>query len=140
MDEITHRIAVASDDLTGLDAGVGQHFGRCRAYTLVEIADDRITRTDVVENPFLAGHGPGQVPTFIRDTGAQVLLAGGIGGRAIAAFQEFGIQVSAGHSASVREAVEAWMAGSARGAEPCAGHGPGHGQDHHHGHGCGGGA
>lgn len=147
MDESTLRIAVASEDLTGLTAGVGQHFGRCPAYTLVDVAEDGITRTESIENPYLAGHGPGEVPTFIRDMGAQVLLTGGIGGRAIAAFQEYGIQVSAGHTASVADAVEAWLAGDAAGPQPCTGHGHKHGHERQHGNhhrhgpgqGCGGG-
>ncbi len=138
MDAPTTRIAVTSEDLRGLDAQVGQHFGRCPAYTLVEVAGDGTLRANAIENPHAAGHGPGQVPAFIHDQGADVLLTGGIGGRAIAALRTYGIQVSAGHDASVREAVEAWLAGRGGKAEACAGHGPSH--DHEHGHDCGRGA
>ena len=130
------RLAIASEDHSGLDGRVGQHFGRCAAYTLVDVQDGQIGATEVLENPFVSGHAPGDVPSFIAGTKASVMLTGGIGHRAIAFFDQHGIQVSAGHTGTIAEAVGSWIAGTAGGPASCGGHGPGHGEhDHDHGDG-----
>ena len=49
----TVRLAVTSEDHTGLEARVGQHFGRCPAYTLVDVEAGRIGTARVVANPFV---------------------------------------------------------------------------------------
>lgn len=126
------RIAIASEDQTGLEARVGQHFGRCPAYTLVDVAGGEVTSFEVLANPFVQGHGPGDVPAFIAGTRAQVMLTGGIGHRAIAFFGQHGIEVSAGHTGTVEEAVAAWIGGTAGGPASCGGHGHGHDHDHSH--------
>jgi len=133
------RLAIASEDHAGLQGRVGQHFGRCAAYTLVDVEDGKVGATKVLANPFLSGHAPGDVPSFIAGADANVLLTGGIGHRAIAFFDQHGIQVSAGHTGTVAEAVDSWIAGTAGGPASCGGHGPGHGEhEHEHGHGgCG---
>ena len=125
-------LAVVSADREGLDGLVGQHFGRCPAYTLVELDASRVVSTKVVDNPFVSGHQPGDVPGFIAGLGADVLLAGGIGGRAIQFFEDLGVRVSSGHAGTVRDAVAGWITGSAGGAEPCKhpDHEEGHGHDH----------
>jgi predicted Fe-Mo cluster-binding NifX family protein len=130
------RIAVASEDGTGLDSRVGQHFGRCPMYTLVDVADGRVEATKTIPNPHAGSHIPGDVPRFIASTRAQVLLTGGIGHRALSYFEEFGIQVSGGHAGSVAEAVTSWLQGTAGGAQPCKGHDGEH-DHHHHDAGCG---
>jgi predicted Fe-Mo cluster-binding NifX family protein len=131
----TVRLAVTSEDTAGLEARVGQHFGRCPAYTLVDVEGGRIGTAQVVANPFVGGHAPGDVPSFIAGTDAQVLLTGGIGQRAISFFDAHGIEVSAGHSGTVSEAVDAWLAGTAGGPAACGGHDH---ADEGHGHGgCG---
>ena len=119
MTAATLRVAVVSADGTGLDGLVGQHFGRCAAYTVVDLDDTDVVSTNVVENPFAQGHQPGEVPAFIASLGAEVLLAGGIGQRAIQFFDQYDVRVSSGHSGTVREAVTHWIAGRAEGAEPC---------------------
>jgi predicted Fe-Mo cluster-binding NifX family protein len=126
------RIAVTSDDAGGLDARVGAHFGRCAHYTFVDVEDGRVVEVRAIDNPFAGGHQPGQVPAFIASQEAHVLLTGGIGRRAIDFFEQLGIAVGAGNTGStVRQAVEAWMAGGAGGIEPCTGHEGGH-QDQDH--------
>ena len=143
MTSIKFRLAVTSADHDGLEGRVGGHFGRCPAFTLVDVEEGRIDSTRVVENPFIHGHAPGEVPEFIAGQQAAVLLTGGIGHRAIAFFDQHGIQVSSGHEGTVVEAVEAWMKGLAGGPESCGGHhehgdGDPSGRGHQHGHeGCG---
>ena len=47
------------------------------------------------------------------------MLAGGMGRRAVAFFEEFGIQAVTGASGTVRHALEQYLGGKLQGAEPC---------------------
>ena len=114
------RIALATDDNHGLDAVLSYHFGRCPYYTLVDVEDKEIKDVKSVSNPFFGSHGnPGEVPSFIRSQGADVIIAGGMGGRAISFFREFGMETVTGASGKVKDAVEAYLGKKIQGAEPC---------------------
>jgi len=116
----TRKIAVACEDDRGLDGQVSGHFGRCPAYTVVEIQGDRIAGARVEKNPHFGNHQPGTMPTFVRGLGADVVVAGGMGPRAIDMFHEFGIEVVTGAVGNVRRVVEAYLRGELRGIVPCA--------------------
>ena len=113
------RVAVSADDSNGLDSVVSPHFGRCPYYILVDLDDREVKQVNVVANPNYGRHAPGTVPTFIQNQGADVMLAGGMGRRAIALFQQYGIQAVTGASGTVRHALEQYLGGQLRGAEPC---------------------
>lgn len=115
----TKRIAVSADDSNGLDSVVSPHFGRCPYYILVDLDDQEVKQVNAVANPNYGRHAPGTVPTFIQDQGADVMLAGGMGRRAIALFQQYGIQPATGAAGSVRHALEQYLGGELQGAEPC---------------------
>jgi predicted Fe-Mo cluster-binding NifX family protein len=115
-----HCIAVASQDNSGLHGAVSEHFGRCAYFTLAEVKQDRITSIRVVDNPHARQHAPGQVPAFIHEQGATVLLTGGLGIRAAAAFERVGIQVATGAAGTVQEAIQAYLAGKLQEVSPCA--------------------
>ncbi len=123
------RIAIAADDRRGLEGAVSAHFGRCPAFVLVEADGDRIVSHQVVDNPHFAAHTPGAVPAFIASTGANVIIAGGMGPRAVAMFNQSGIEVATGASGRVGDALDAWMKGHLQGIVPCA---------HDHADSCGG--
>jgi predicted Fe-Mo cluster-binding NifX family protein len=59
------------------------------------------------------------VPGFIQSQGADVMLAGGMGRRAIGFFQQYGIQAVTGASGTVRHALEQYLGGALQGAAPC---------------------
>jgi predicted Fe-Mo cluster-binding NifX family protein len=112
-------IAIASEDDRGLNATVAAHFGRCPYYTLVEAEQNEVKETKVVNNPFYAHHVPGQVPVFIRSKGVDVMMAGGMGPRAIALFEQYGIEVVTGAEGSVDDVVRGFLSGDLSGTEPC---------------------
>ncbi len=113
------RVAVSADNSNGLDSVVSPHFGRCPYYILVDLDDREVKQVNAVANPNYGRHAPGTVPTFIQNQGADVMLAGGMGRRAIALFQQYGIQAVTGASGTVRHALEQYLGGQLRGAEPC---------------------
>ncbi len=115
------RIAVAAEDDRGLESNVSAHFGRCPYYTMVEVEGDKISLSYKVENPFYGAHGnQGQVPAFIRDQGASVIISGGMGQRAVGFFNEFGIEAVTGAAGKIKDVIEAYLSGNLKGYEPCA--------------------
>lgn len=117
--EGTMRIAVSADDRAGLDGVVSPHFGRCPSFVLVDVDGCEVRQVKVVENPYYGRHQPGQVPKFINEQDADVMLTGGMGRRAITFFEEFGIEAVTGASGSVRRSLEQYLGGALDGAQPC---------------------
>ncbi|MCD6082853.1 dinitrogenase iron-molybdenum cofactor [Candidatus Aerophobetes bacterium] len=110
---MTKKIAVASNDHMGLNSQVSAHFGRCPYYTLVEVEDDEIKRIAIVENPYYSSHGqPGQAPNFIKQQGAEVIIAGGMGPRAIEFFNQLGIEVVTEAGGRVADVVDSYLRGN----------------------------
>lgn len=113
------RVAVSADESNGLESVVSPHFGRCPYYILVDLDGQEISQITVTENPAYGKHQPGQVPGFIKSQGADVMLAGGMGRRAIGFFQQYGIQAVTGATGTVRRALAQYLGGALREAEPC---------------------
>jgi predicted Fe-Mo cluster-binding NifX family protein len=124
------RIAISADDKNDLDSKVSQHFGRCPYYVLVDMEDDQVQAVQVVENPHYQHHQPGMVPGFIRGHNVNVMLCGGMGRRAIGFFQQYGIETATGATGTARNALESYLGGELRGAEPCQ-ESVDHSHDHH---------
>jgi len=129
------RIAVSADTNQGLESQVAHHFGRCPFFALVEVEDNKIKSVSVIDNPFYAGHEVGQVPSFINEQKVDVMLSGGMGGRAIQFFSQFDIEPATGAAGTVENAVNSYLEGKIKGASSCAeseAHGHGNDHDHHH--------
>ena len=57
---------------------------------------------------------------FIRDLGTNVIIAGGMGPKAIEMFHGFGIDVATGATGAVTTVLGSYLRGEHRGVEPCA--------------------
>jgi predicted Fe-Mo cluster-binding NifX family protein len=86
---------------------------------LVDLEGREVKEVEAVSNPYYSRHEPGQVPGFIHSQGVDVMLTGGMGRRAIAFFQQYGIQAVTGAVGTVRRSVEHYLRGQLQGAEPC---------------------
>ena len=122
------RIAVSADNKNGLDSVVSPHFGRCPHFVLVDLDNHDVNDVREVDNPYYGHHQPGQVPALINSLGANVMLTGGMGGRAIMFFEQFGIEGVTGAYGTVRQSVERYLGGQLKGAAPCK-------ESEEHGHG-----
>jgi len=122
------RIAVSADNKNGLDSVVSPHFGRCPHFVLVDLEGQQVTEVQEVDNPYYGNHQPGQVPALIASLGANVMLTGGMGGRAIIFFQQYGIEGVTGAYGTVRQSIQAYLGGQLSGAAPCK-------ESQEHGHG-----
>ncbi len=116
---MSKRIAISVLSDAGLEATVSPHFGRCPYFTLVDVEGHTVLHVDAVVNPFYARHQPGQVPGFIQSLGAQVMLSGGMGGRAVEYFRQLGIEAVTGAAGTARETLKRYLGGELDGAEAC---------------------
>lgn len=90
MEEHTMRIAIP------LAAGqLCLHFGHCEQFALVDVDvhSKTITNQTRITPP---PHEPGLLPRWLHEQGATTIIAGGMGGRAMALFAENGITVVTG--------------------------------------------
>ena len=124
----TIRIAVATDN-----GAVARHFGRCPEYTIFEVRDGKVVRRTVVSNP---GHEPGFLPRFLGEMGISAILAGGMGPRAQALFEQQGIRAVVGLEGPVDRAVETYLRGVLPDGDNACQHlyEPGRPHCHHDGH------
>ena len=127
------RIAVTYDN-----GQVFQHFGHTEMFKIYEVEDDNVVSSEVIESN---GVGHGALAGLLSDNTIDALICGGIGGGAMAALEEAGIEVCAGAEGDTDAVVEAYLKGelTSTGVN-CDHHGEGHTcGDHGEGHSCGGG-
>ena len=105
-------IAIPSELPGGLDAAVGQHFGHCDIYTIVEAKGEEIISVSTLPNvPHQQGGCMAPV-NHLATNGVNVLIAGGMGMRPLMGFQQVGVKVFMGANApSVGHAVQAFLLG-----------------------------
>lgn len=87
------------------------HFGHCRHFALVDVEpnENSILETNLVEAP---PHEPGVLPAWLAEKGAELILAGGMGSRAIQLFRDQGIEVIVGApKLDPQTLVMAWLTG-----------------------------
>jgi predicted Fe-Mo cluster-binding NifX family protein len=113
------KIAITAENNNGLEGKVAQHFGHAPYFILVDVENGQVTATQSVANPFVNGHAPGQIPGFIQQQNADVMLSGGMGGRAIQFFEQAGIKAATGASGTIRQALESYLGGKLSEAAPC---------------------
>ena len=126
------RIAVTYEN-----GEVFQHFGHTEQFKVYEVQDGKIVSSRVIGSD---GAGHGALASLLAEKQIDVLICGGIGGGAVAALNEQGVELVAGASGSADAAVEAYLRGEleSTGAN-CSHHGEGHTcGDHHDAGGCGG--
>jgi predicted Fe-Mo cluster-binding NifX family protein len=113
------KIALACENNEGLNGQISQHFGRCPSYIIVDVEGEEIKKADVISNPYYDNHVPGMVPKFISEQGVNVMIAGGMGPRAIDMFSNFGIEVVTGAIGNAGNVLKAYLQGEISGVEPC---------------------
>jgi predicted Fe-Mo cluster-binding NifX family protein len=123
------KIAISTETNQGAESKIAHHFGRCPYFALAELNDENITSLELIDNPFFESHQPGQVPEFINNQSAKVMISGGMGRRALEFFAQYGINVKTGASGTVGTVIESYIAGDLKDGASCA-----HSESHDHGH------
>ena len=118
------KIAVTYDN-----GNIFQHFGRTEYFKVYEIEDNKIIDSRVIGSD---GVGHGALAGLLADQDIKVLICGGLGGGALNALRNAGIEVCAGAAGDADTAVEMYLRGELVDS--------GANCDHHHhgnGHECG---
>jgi predicted Fe-Mo cluster-binding NifX family protein len=80
------------------------HFGHCEEFALIDA--DRESKT-ITSTQTLAAppHEPGLLPRWLAEKGAEMIIAGGMGGRAQGLFQQQNIRVVVGAPSDTPTAI-----------------------------------
>ena len=98
------------------------HFGHCDVFTFFTI-DPSTKSVTAQENLTPPPHEPGVLPRWIKEQGATVVLAGGMGKRAQDIFSQHGVTVITGvQELDPLSAVKAYLAGSLQTGANCCDH------------------
>jgi len=91
------------------DGKLCQHFGHCDVFTIISTRSGQvIDKKEVVPPP----HEPGVLPAWLHEQGVDVIIAGGMGGRAQQLFAQNNIQVVVGAALDTPDAlVKEFLAG-----------------------------
>ncbi|MCL5097535.1 MAG: NifB/NifX family molybdenum-iron cluster-binding protein [Candidatus Omnitrophica bacterium] len=94
-----HTLKIAIPLSGGL---LSEHFGHCDQFALVEANPDTktILNTVLVTPP---PHEPGLLPRWLQQQGVQLIIAGGMGQRALNLFAQNGITVRSGRPGGAAE-------------------------------------
>jgi predicted Fe-Mo cluster-binding NifX family protein len=95
------KIAISTDG-----GYVSDHFGRCPAYTIVDIQDEKVLARQEIPNP---GHQPGFLPQYLSARAVSVIIAGGMGPRAQGLFAEKNIQTIIGVQGQIDDVIEKYL-------------------------------
>ena len=86
------------------DGKLAMHFGHCEQFALVDTDTETkaiLKKEEVVPPP----HQPGLLPPWLAERGAEVIIAGGMGQRAVQLFDQAGIKVVVGAPAESPESL-----------------------------------
>lgn len=75
------------------DGKLTAHFGHCKEFAMVEVENQKILSTEMLDPP---PHEPGVLPRWLKEQGTTIVIAGGMGQRAIQLFQQTGVEVLVG--------------------------------------------
>lgn len=126
MSSESKKIAIAQDG-----SMVSQHFGHCMSYALFTLEDEKLTRLPDLNNP---GHEPGLLPRLLSEEHVDVVLAGGMGPRAVQMFESFGIEVVLGIFGDVNGVAALYAQGALNAGTSSCTHDESHecnGEEHH---------
>jgi len=85
------------------------HFGHCERFAILETENDIVIEEKYVDPPV---HQPGIYPKFLADIGVKIIIAGGMGQKALDLFAQNNIEVRMGvNSEHPRKLVEQYIEG-----------------------------
>jgi len=98
------KVIIISSD----NGKVAEHFGRCPEFTIAKIRGGKIIEKRVIPNP---GHSTNFLPKFFSEKGAEVIISGGAGQKAIMLFEEYGIKMILGIQGNIDSVLKKFVNG-----------------------------
>ena len=122
-----------------LDGKLCAHFGHCETFSFIEVSPETKEIIEIYSGAPEEGVSC-QCAGWISEQGAEIVLAGGMGGRPMMMFEQLGIQVISGcPELPIQDIVKQFLENSLVVGENSCNHGEGHvchghGDGHHCGH------
>lgn len=101
------KICIPTMGESGMEEAICQHFGRAPTFTIVDLDSQKIR---VLPNVSEHMGGKGLPTETIFAEGVQVMIVGGLGPKAVQAFNQAGIDVFVGAAGTVKDAIDDWQA------------------------------
>jgi predicted Fe-Mo cluster-binding NifX family protein len=109
----TTRIAVPSMTDGGLESDICAHFGSCEYFTLVDIINGKAKGINAVSNASPDGvHNCAAPAELLKESGVDVVIVSGIGGRPLVSLTSKGIRVFGGAFGRVSDALQDFSSGA----------------------------
>ena len=90
------------------NGNVFQHFGHTEQFKVYDVEEGKVVSSEILS---AGGTGHEALAVLLSDKKIDVLICGGIGGGAVRALEQQGVELVAGASGSADEAVEAYLRG-----------------------------
>lgn len=95
-----------------VQGALSPHFGHCETFEFFDVDTDGKTISGQ-QSLAAPDHQPGLLPKWLAEQGANMIIAGGMGSRAVQLFTQAGIDVIIGAPREAPEAIiEKYLAGS----------------------------
>lgn len=98
------KIAFPTSDKTHVD----EHFGHCKQFAIYNVQNNKIVSSDFVDAP---PHQPGLLPKFLGEQGADTIITGGMGQKAIDLFKAQNIDVVLGAAGKIEDNLNEFLEG-----------------------------
>ena len=90
---------------------IASHFGHCVGFQIFDVDNNKtIVNQSTIEN--FGEHKPGVLPQVLQKHGIEVVIADGIGQKAINLFNEAGIKVITGASGLIENSLRSFLDGT----------------------------
>lgn len=118
------NIAVAVETSPNGGPKVSEHFGRCSSFFVYRLdGDNKIVKQEDHPNELGGMHTSAcQLPPYVKQFNVNVVIAGGMGMKAISQFNNFGIEVITAPGLVPNEALELYLEGKIKGYDECKHH------------------
>jgi len=105
------KIAISSEG-NSLDSEIDTRFGRCKYFIFVELDNNQIKNTEILENPAQQQMGGAGISAseFVANKEVSAIITGNMGPRAFNVLNQFKIDVF-NHIGKVKEAIEKFTKG-----------------------------
>ena len=100
------KIVIPTNSKKGLDEKIAEHFGRCQTYTFLNEKGEVI---EIIDNTSEHMGGIGLPPELMKKHGANILLCGDIGPRAINLCKQLEIDVYVYQAEKVKDIFKLWQ-------------------------------
>lgn len=117
---MSQRIAFAIEE-SGTKEIVAEHFSRCSKFHICELDEQKsVIKMETYFNPIVGEHkGVCQLPAYIKQFNVNVIIAGGMGQKAISNFQSYGIDVITAPGLEFEETLNQFLLNKLTGFSAC---------------------